>query len=109
MRVLLGLGEAHVRQLVLGEHLGDVAASPAAAGNTIGNVNFAVVLRQRRQRDLRPRAAARAIEAVEVLERQRPHDLPHAIGAEVEEHHRVAVADRPDRLAVGADDRRAAR
>ena len=103
MRVLLGLGEAHVRQLVRGEHFGDVAGRRRRRVDDRERV-LRVVLGHRRQRDARPRAAARAIEAVEVLERQRPHDLPHAIGAEVEEHHRVAVADRADRLPVGADD-----
>ena len=61
-----------------------------------------VVLRHRRHVDLRMRIA---LEPVELVERQRPRQLPRAIGSEVEEDDAVAVADRSDRLVVRVDDR----
>ena len=100
MRVLLGFGEAQVGAAVRGQDVRQVAAEVCGV-KTTGSANvrsYTVIVVQCDAR------AVRTVEAVEVVERDRAGQLPGAVRAEVEEDDRVAVADRPDRLAVGIHD-----
>ena len=89
-----------MRPPVLREDVGEVAAEGLRREHH-RQVERPVVHRHRRVVHV---AAVGTREAVEVVERDRPRELPGAVGAEVEEHDRVAVAHRADRVLVGVDD-----
>ena len=86
--VLLGLGDVVLRKARLGQHVGQhVGGELLGIGHRSGYLG--VVLGQAHEAHLRVRAA---IEARERGVHQRARDLAGAVGTEVEEHDRVAVA-----------------
>ena len=87
--VLLGFGGAEHRLLVRRQHLGDDVRQHDRA-KCHGKGERLVVLRHGDEVDRGPLAR---LERVEVRSSERPHDLSHAVGAEVEAEHAVA---RPD-------------
>ncbi len=102
MRVLLGLGQAQVRDAGIGPDVREDARQ-VARGECDGQAEVAFVLGEADEvgpRRLRPR------EVRERRFRQGAGELTGAVGAEVEEDDGVAVANRPDGLALLDDDRR---
>jgi hypothetical protein len=97
VRILLGLRQPQIGARVAGHDIGEIAAEGLRFENH-GQPEGPVVDGHRCRVYVRP---LRAIEAVERVERDRPGDLTHAIGAEVETDHRVAVANRSDGSVVG--------
>jgi hypothetical protein len=99
---LLRLGAGELRDAGLREPLaGGVADRRRIDQEALGQLEVAVVLQHAGIGDPR---LAHAVELVEVRFLEGARDLDRAVAAEVEEHHRVAVLDRADRLAVGGDD-----
>ena len=102
VRVLLGLGQAEIGPAVRGEHVRQVVAERLRREHD-RQVERPVVHRHRRRVEPGAAGSREPVELV-VTERERARDLPGAIGAEVEDDHRIAVAHRADRRAVGVDD-----
>ncbi len=89
VRVLLRLGGAEHRLAAFGQHFGDDAGQDHRSERD-GKRECGVVLRHRDEPD---RGAVPHVEAVEPVERQRPHDLTHPVGAEVEAEDAIAALD----------------
>ncbi len=96
MGVLLGLGGAELGAAVSSQHLGhDVGHAERRERDRDGE--GLVVLRHRDAADPGP---AGHVEAVESVDCQGAHNLAHAVTAVIEAEHRVAIANRRDRLAA---------
>ena len=87
--VLLGLGGTEHRLAAVGEHLRDDLGEHHGAERHRERKGL-VVLRHRHQRHPRP---VRHVERVETLQGQRPHQLAHAVGPEVDAENAVAGLD----------------
>ena len=102
MRVFFGFRHTQVREAEAGDHFAESAGQRLRRKHH-GKRECRFVLRHRRHGDCRPRLS---VEAIEIVERKDTRQLARAVGAIVEENHAVAIAHRPDRLIVGACDRR---